>query len=54
MADRDLVLPTKTCCLPELDVSVIGVAGWPEHDEQRLVVVLDLGPLVRLDGVLHG
>ena len=39
--------------LPELDVAVLP-AGGLQHEEERVAVDLELGPLMRLDRVLDG
>ena len=33
---------------------VVEIAGGPQHEEERAVVSLDLGPLMRVDGVFDG
>ena len=49
------VLSHKHVDLAELDrLGLVDVAGRSQDDEQRPVVSLYLGPLVGLDGVLHG
>jgi hypothetical protein len=41
--------------LAELDrLGLVHVASWPQDDEERPVVALQLGPLVGDDGVLDG
>jgi hypothetical protein len=35
-------------------LDVVEVAGGAEYDEQRVAVVLDLRPLMGVDGVLDG
>jgi hypothetical protein len=49
------VLSDEDVDLAELDgLGLVHVAGGAQDDEERSVVALDLGPLVRLDGVLDG
>ena len=41
--------------LAELDLLLlVDVPGWAQHDEEGVVIPLDLRPLVRVDRVLDG
>jgi hypothetical protein len=41
--------------LAKLDLfDVVEVTSGPKHDEQRVVITFDLGPLMRVDRILDG